>query len=523
MLTAYRVLKVLTVWGILVLNGCGTDIPAPVPIPAPDYMRLGPEVRDYLLASQNRLFAARDSAGIKPHRVGLLYGEQGRRYLAYGLEEPAYACFLNALSFNPADYRWSYYLGYLLQKEGRLEESREHYRRALELRPEYLPAYSALADLLTKAEDWAAAEDLLERLLELDSDSVSARLGLSQLASARKEYDRAIGLLEEALRQAPEDGRIYYPLGMAYRARGDMEKARYFLGHRGAQGGRRYDPLLDNLGELFVGARGFNYQGIQAFFDKRYAKAKALYEKAVSMEPDNQQYRMNLASAYAKQGAIDQALKQFREVLFLDPAHAEANYNTAVILADQNRVTEALSHYRRALDADPNHVQARFNLADTLLRLGRIEEAVEHFGHSLSLDPLIHAARYRQASALGRLSRWQEALSTIEDGFRIQPDDAKLTDTLARLLAACPVDTLRDGSRALKLAQRLNAQQRTVISRETLAMAMAEEGHFPNALRLQEAALKALGSNERPEIKNRLQTNLALYRAGKPCRQPFGP
>ena len=98
------------------------------------------------------------------------------------------------------------------------------------------------------------------------------------------------------------------------------------------------------------------------------------------------------------------------------------------------------------------------------------------------------------------------------------PTDPSLIQILARLLSVCPRQEIRDGERALRMAQALVAAGRSVPTLETLAMAQAENARFDAAVRTQTEALAAAGRDATKT--ERMSRNLELYKQGEPCRDP---
>jgi hypothetical protein len=96
-----------------------------------------------------------------------------------------------------------------------------------------------------------------------------------------------------------------------------------------------------------------------------------------------------------------------------------------------------------------------------------------------------------------------------------------LTYPLARLLATSPVAGVRDGERALRLAEQLFAQFNSLEHAEVLAMAQAEVGRFEDAAALQRNAVEATAAAGRFELLPRLQENLSRYESGQACRSPW--
>ena len=92
---------------------------------------------------------------------------------------------------------------------------------------------------------------------------------------------------------------------------------------------------------------------------------------------------------------------------------------------------------------------------------------------------------------------------------------------LARLLAANELATQRNGSEAVRLAQRANhltGGQHPVVL-DTLAMAYAEAGRFEDAARTAQQALDLLNAIEQKVLAAEVRARLQLYQAGKPYRE----
>ena len=70
----------------------------------------------------------------------------------------------------------------------------------------------------------------------------------------------------------------------------------------------------------------------------------------------------------------------------------------------------------------------------------------------------------------------------FKEGRRTYPDQPEFTELLVRLLAAAPDGNVRDGAQAVALARALVEQSRSWRTLEALAMALAESGHFSEAV-----------------------------------------
>jgi tetratricopeptide (TPR) repeat protein len=123
-----------------------------------------------------------------------------------------------------------------------------------------------------------------------------------------------------------------------------------------------------------------------------------------------------------------------------------------------------------------------------------------------------------EANLLVRLERYREALEVLEAAQGNLPGSGRVLHGLARLLAACPDPALRNGARALELALRVHTARSTAAHAETVALALAESGRCEEAARWQRTAIEAARREGPAERVAPLESSLARYEQGKPCR-----
>jgi len=122
-------------------------------------------------------------------------------------------------------------------------------------------------------------------------------------------------------------------------------------------------------------------------------------------------------------------------------------------------------------------------------------------------------------------NRTQEAIQEYGQALRLQPEMVPAMNNLAWILATDPDDKLRNGARAIQLAERaceLTGHQQAFLL-GTLAAAYAEAGRFAEATNsAQTAANIAIAAGQR-EIAATNEKLLDLYRAGKPYHEARKP
>jgi tetratricopeptide (TPR) repeat protein len=180
---------------------------------------------------------------------------------------------------------------------------------------------------------------------------------------------------------------------------------------------------------------------------------------------------------------------------------------------------EAVGHYRAALELDPEIEGVQARLASALGRTGRFSESAAEFAKAIEQDPTNEGLRFGQAMARLLAEDYPEARGGLEEALTALPESRPLKHLLARVLATCPDPAVRDGEKALQLAQEVMAGQSSLEQAETLAMALAELGRFQEAAARQRQVVAAMEAQAAPAEQARRR--LELYENGSPCRAPW--
>ena len=219
--------------------------------------------------------------------------------------------------------------------------------------------------------------------------------------------------------------------------------------------------------------------------------------------------------------ALPISQEQFEQVLRISPDYARAHHSLAILAEADGRHAEALERFAAAVKYGPDDASSRVGFADLLRRAGRLSEALGQYDQASKLDPRRVDATLGVAQTLAGLRRYQEAKDRLFQATAAYPDEPKIAQALARLLASAPDARVRDGRRALKIVQTLLKRSASTELGETLAMAFAELGQFDQAVRVQRDVIAA---NERaglPDAALEMAANLKLYESRKPSRTPW--
>lgn len=513
------------------LTACGTvppsggvgAIPPVRPIPAPDLSVLDSAIADRI----RERFSAWREAETHPADAAAraaANGALGKLLLAAQLYDQASIALANAHALEPQEMRWPYLLGHVHKRSGAVAKAVPFFEEAYRLQATSIPALVWLADAYLSLGRIADAERLLHRGLELDPSLVSARYYLGRAALARRDFAAAATELEAALALDPKAESVHYPLAMAYRGLGQQDRAQAHLAlrRRGDVEVPPPDPLMREVDDLVETPAAFELRGIQAMDRKDWAAAAAQFRKGLKQAPANASLRQRLGTALFMSGSTGEAVEQFQEALRVAPGYARAHYSLGVLLETSGRETEAIAQYGEAVASEPTYLEARLRLSRVLRRTGHAEAALTHYEKILAQDPSLADAALGHALTLIRLRRYSTTRAQLSEYSSRFPNQRVFKEALARVLAASPDASVRDGRTALALVQDLLKTEHTVDLGETLAMALAETGDFTQASEVQRDILAAVRQQGgRPDLLDRLTANLRLYEAGRPCRQPW--
>ncbi len=235
------------------------------------------------------------------------------------------------------------------------------------------------------------------------------------------------------------------------------------------------------------------------------------------------QVQLLLGQSAEQNEKTDDALAHYREALRLDPNLVEAYNNQGNLLDDVGKPNDALANYQSAEHLQPNAPLVHENLGSELLKLGRFDEAMKEYQVASELASNDPRPFYLMGKAFLRHGQSAQAVTSFETALQRDPNDPQSLTWLAQILASDNELKLRDGARAITLAQKANdltdSKQPLVLS--SLAMAYAEAGRFDEARLTASNALQLAGTNT--ELSSNLLRQLDCYKSNRPSREPVTP
>ena len=461
----------------------------------------------------------------QPELSAALVGK-GRCRLSDGDVEVALGLFERALPQEPEGSVVNHYIGMAYRRLGNREEASEALARNQHV-------------------SLTLPDPLLDQLRSLNV-SREAFFKAGTAAMRRKDYERAVVAFEKMLEAQPDDPVTHFNIGMAMTEMGRMEEAERNL-RIAIEGRDNYRDAHFNLGLLLA------HSG-------RIDQAEEQFRAAAASDSEDLTSLIRLADVLNRLDRPDEAIPLLREVVAKDPGIAEVYLALGEALVATGEPAEGRIALNRVLEfapgAESERSRANYWLAAEAEKRGAVEEALKAVEASRTLDDQFSEAwalegrlRGRSGDFTAAIEAYDRALVSVGTGrvelaerwwfsgavahllkrdeagargwleraVEAQASSRPLRNQLARLYAASGLPSVRDGERALQLAQQLWSEEQNPSHAETLAMALAEVGRFEDAARLQSAVVARVGAPAgSPE-----QVRLDKYRRGEPERTPW--
>jgi len=377
---------------------------------------------------------------------------------------------------NPNSYLAHNNLGNVFFRKGQMVEAMEQYQKALEIRPQYGLAHNNLGLVLFRQGRVDEAMEHYQRALAVQPDYADAHVNLGHALAQKGRVNEALEQYQQAVAIQPHIATAQIDLATVLLQTGQLDEA---ITHFQTALAVQPDDagIHDNL-------------GIALLREGQVDGAILHFQKALALQPDLAKAREGLGMACFRKGQVDEAIVYFQEVLKNHPDFAEANNNLGAAFIRKGQVDEAIIYYQKAAQLEPRNAEFQGNLGYALFLAGEVRDAVAHYQKSLEL----------------------------------QPKNAITCKNLAWILATSPEASVRDGIKAVELAERavwLSGGSDPIFI-GTLAAAYAEAGRFSEAVKTVQHAQQLAAAQNNPTLVDALQIQLVLYQADAPFHEP-GP
>jgi tetratricopeptide (TPR) repeat protein len=291
--------------------------------------------------------------------------------------------------------------------------------------------------------------------------------------------------------------------------------------------GRGYKPFCTAIAAAIIVALSW-----RAFVQTSYWKnSEMLWNHTLAITTNNDMAHNSLGALFLRRGQWDSAISHFEKALEIRSRNAAAahyNFGGALIentlasaLARKGRLSEAIGHYEKAIKLRPDYGDPYLNLGSVLFGQGRIDDAIALWRKAAATQPEDGGFHTVLGDAFLQRGLQKDAIAEYEHATRIFPRDFVARNNLAWLLAASFDASIRDGNRAVEVAEQtvqLSGGKDPKYLR-TLAATYSEVGRFSEAIAVAQQAAALATMQGKTDVVNRLKKDLVLYQEQVPLRE----
>ncbi|MFS8859858.1 tetratricopeptide repeat protein [Synechococcus sp. H60.1] len=369
----------------------------------PDYLEAHLQLIDAFSLSGDKDQAIRHAKQIEPlfstsadlqNKLGLLLVELGHY-------EDSITAFQKALMIEPSAVT-HLNLGRVYGEVGQEDKEMEHYKKAIEINPNYAKAYNNLGAALSRKIQPQAATEIAVQELNLESKK-NLEDRYQAIQAARDCFQVAISL-------DPGYAEAHHNLGVLYRTEKRLHLAKHHI---------RLAIELNPGESEYWHSLGCYYLDLAMG-----EKAVRCLEQAINLDPTSARAYNNLGLAYQLLGKKEEAEFAFHRAAELSPDFAEVYCNIGARLFEQKKYDDALEHLQEAIRLKPELADAYFYKGLTLAKLSRTQEAIDNYLLAIERKPNFAVAYQNLGGAYLEQCRLREALASYRKALEIAPDFA---------------------------------------------------------------------------------------------------
>jgi Flp pilus assembly protein TadD len=181
----------------------------------------------------------------------------------------------------------------------------------------------------------------------------------------------------------------------------------------------------------------------------------------------------------------------------------------------------SLTLFGHAVEVTKSDARMCHDYGEALYENGRPKEAVTYLKQAVQIDPQYSQAHYTLGNVYARLGNIKEAVASWNEVLALQPGHLLAINNLAWVKATHQNPDFYDPNEAVRLALRVceltNYEQPEAL--DTLAVAYAATGRFPQAIETAEKAVQLSLAKNKDELARLIQRRLQSYKAGRPYRR----
>jgi spermidine synthase len=175
--------------------------------------------------------------------------------------------------------------------------------------------------------------------------------------------------------------------------------------------------------------------GVRYLGEGKFEEAAAKLEQALALRPDLADTHISLGECYLRWGKADLALKHFTDADGLKPRNDGILLRIALAYEQLGNQSQAREYYKRTIDLNPGSFEARNNLGTLYLNEGGVAKARVEFQEAVKSAPTRPEGIYNLGLTYAREKDWKRAAEYYREALRMAPTFYPAHNSLGDALA----------------------------------------------------------------------------------------
>lgn len=347
-----------------------------------------------------------------------------------------------------------------LYAESNIENALIAYRRAVQIKPDFLAAQVAITTILIKQGDLAEATAQMERIQKIAANHPRTNFLQAQLAFQKKDFKLTRDMVQQVLKVSPGNIQALQLAGAAEFQLNALPQAQVYLSKaleaaptlplarrllvvtylRSGQPAKAMEALLPGLQRENVDSGLLSVAGEVYLQNGDVKKAEYYFTKASRQAPQDGRKRTALALVHLINGPADAALEELQGIAVSDTGTTAdmALISTHLRRRDFDGALAAIARLEKKTPTSPlaSHLRAR-----TLLVKGETAGARKSFERALAIEPTYFPAVAGLAALDMVDKKPEEAKKRFDAVLARDPKNGQALLALAELAARSGADT----------------------------------------------------------------------------------
>ncbi len=228
----------------------------------------------------------------------------------------------------------------------------------------------------------------------------------NEIEEAQKFATQALEIYQEIVKLNPKDD-AYINMGKSYNYKGEYDKALEYF-----QKAIELNPKNDDA---------YSGMGVSYYQQKEYDIAIESYQKAIELNPKNDNGYLIIGGSYYNKEEYDRALEYFQKAIELSPKNDNAYGAMGVYYNNKGEYDKAIEYFQKAIELNPKSYSTYYNIGFAYNNKEEYDSALEYFQKTIELNPKNDSAYIGMGASYHDKGEYDKALESYQKAIKLNP------------------------------------------------------------------------------------------------------